>query len=182
MKILYNIITFISLISCVNNTKIEKHREINNHKDSLIEVITIFNTQLKNKNILTEEGYKKGIILIENYRSFIKKYNNDSLIENYLFDLIMYQQGLNFTNDALKSMEDFIIKFPENPRTPELINMQASIYDIEYHDEQMAKKTYLKLINNYPDNPLSIKAQEILDNGDLDLTIEERVHKWQKQN
>ena len=167
-------------MSCVNNTNPKINEKIGNQKDSLVLIIQKLDNELKNKNILTQEGYNKGTLLISTFQKYIELYPNDTLVQNYLFDMIMYLQGLNLTNDALIKMDEFILKFPENPRTPELINMQASIYDIEFHDKVLAKKKYQKLINEFPDHPLSINAQQILDSGDLNLTIEERVHKWQK--
>ena len=182
MKYLVSIIIALFLFSCTQDNKnIESESSLNNeHKDSLITIINSLNTELRDKNILSEEGFKKATILIRTYDSFIETYTDDSLVENYLFDLIMYQQGLNLTNEALKDMDSFVQQFSKNEKSPEIVNMQAAIYDIEFHDAVMAKKKYQFLIKNYPNHPLAIKAKEILDNGDLDLTIEERVKKWQK--
>lgn len=180
MKFLLSIFISLFVFSCVNNTNFKIKSNDKKQKDSLASIIYTLNSDLKNKNILTEDGYKKAITLINTYKVYISLYDNESIIEKYLFDLIMYQQGINLINEALKSMDTFVTKFPESDRTPEIINMQAAIYDIEFHDVVLAKKKYQSLINSFPNHPLAIKAKEILENGDLDLTIEERVHQWQK--
>lgn len=181
MKYINLLILSITLFSCNNNIQNKEVKVSNSKKDSLSLVIENLDGELKNKNILSKESYIKANELIKSYKLFINTYLNDSLSENYLFNLIMYEQGAKLTNDALKDMDKFIQTYPSNEKAPEILNMQAAIYDIDFHDVNLAKKKYLLLIKNYPNHPLAIKAKEILDSGDLELTIEERVKKWQSK-
>ena len=93
-------------MSCVNNTNPKINEKIGNQKDSLVLIIQKLDNELKNKNILTQEGYNKGTLLISTFQKYIELYPNDTLVQNYLFDMIMYLQGLNLTNDALIKMDD----------------------------------------------------------------------------
>lgn len=181
MKYIVLLTLSLSIFSCSNNIQKNDIKVLNSNRDSLSLVIENLNSELKNKNILSKDSYVKANELIKSYKLFIDTYLNDSLSENYLFDLIMYEQGIKLTNEALKDMDIFIQTYPSNEKAPEILNMQAAIYDIDFHDINLAKKKYNLLIKNYPNHPLAIKAKEILESGDLELTIEERVKKWQSK-
>ena len=51
--------------------------------------------------------------------------------------------------------------------------MQATIYDVDFNDSELAKKYYLGWFKIFQTTP-SVKAKKLL-SGDLNLTIEEEL-------
>ena len=133
------------------------------------------------KNLYSGQGMNfnkaRADSLLNQYIRFVKRFPKDTLAPKYLFQAA----GLAMTmGDGKKSMalyDDFILKFPDNPKAPVCLFFKGYIYENLIANYDKAKETYLLFLEKYPDNEFSKDARVALMN--IGKTPEQLVREFE---
>ena len=79
-------------------------------------------------------------------------------------ELFAYAQEATSAQEKIRSYQEIVDKFPDDPTTPKAMFMIGFVYAEELTDIPAADKTFARLIDRYPDTDMADQAQWMLDN------------------
>lgn len=108
-----------------------------------------------------EKGFTKDKAskLVDKYEKFIAEFPNDTNCKSYMVNgaemCLLQQDGTN----ALKFINEFLGKYPDDPRAGLMQYKKALVYDLLMHDGLRAVAEYDIFIRAYPSHPLKADAE-----------------------
>jgi len=91
-------------------------------------------------------------------------------------------EGIGKYNEAINILHKIITDYPETEKTPMFMYRKAIILEEKLGKPDNAKAAYNALIERFPNDPLSIGAQEYLNMDYLDMTDAELIEFLNSQN
>ena len=91
-------------------------------------------------------------------------------------------EGIEKYDDAITILHKIITDYPETEKTPMLMYRKAIILEEKLGKPDNAKAAYQALIERFPDNFLSISAQEYLDMDFLNMSDADVIKFLESQN
>ena len=91
-------------------------------------------------------------------------------------------EGIGKYNDAINILHKIITGYPETKKTPMFMYRKAIILEEKLGKPDNAKAAYQALIERFPDNFLSISAQEYLDMDFLNMSDADVIEFLESQN
>lgn len=119
------------------------------------------NTEVTTLEQEVEKGFTKdkATKLVDKYEKFIKDFPNDTNCKSYMVngaEMSLLQQD---ANGALKFINEFLGKYPDDPRAGLMQYKKALVYDLLMHDGLRAVAEYDIFIRTYPKHPLRQDAE-----------------------
>lgn len=96
------------------------------------------------------------------YVDFAEQYPKDSLAPELLFSAADLMQGHQEAGKAIKYWGQVWRNYPEHPKAPEAIFMQAFVFETRIGDVRNAGSYYRKLTRLYPEHPMAAQAEAAL--------------------
>jgi tetratricopeptide (TPR) repeat protein len=91
-------------------------------------------------------------------------------------------EGIGKYNEAINILHKIITGYPETEKTPMFMYRKAIILEEKLGKTENAKAAYQALIERFPDNFLSISAQEYLDMDFLNMSDKDLIEFLESQN
>ncbi len=91
-------------------------------------------------------------------------------------------EGIEKYDDAITILHKIITDYPETEKTPMFMYRKAIILEEKLGKPDNAKAAYQALIERFPDNFLSISAQEYLDMDFLNMSDKDLIEFLESQN
>jgi len=139
--------------------------------------------ELEKNKLFSNEGKpdkEMGNKLIKAYIAFADDFPVDSLSPEFLFAA----SRINVLNanyqPAIDILNRIIENYPDNKRMPDCLFTRANIYETYLHNLVEARKSYEKLIADYPEHPFSQDAAILIEN--LGKSPEELLESILKKN
>lgn len=145
MKISVLIFIAVTLIFYSCNSKNGRDKDLDNIKKIEAQTFSPKITKLDQK--LAGE-------LILAYEDFSKKYPQDSLAPQFLFKAGEVSMSTNQGGKAIQYFDNFLTTYPDKPKTPHCLFLQAFVYETQLKDLPNAKRKYEEFINRYPKHEL----------------------------
>lgn len=99
----------------------------------------------------------------EKYLKFVEQNPNDSTAPTWLFHALEINVVLKDADKSIELGNKLVEEYPESSWAPRTLLVMANyVYDDQLHDLDMARATYEKLINDYPDSELVDDAQKLI--------------------
>jgi outer membrane protein assembly factor BamD (BamD/ComL family) len=121
----------------------------------------------------------KADSLLDEYGSFIKHFPNDTLAAKYLFNAANLSMNMGSSAKSIEFFNQFIEKYPDNPRTAVCMFFKAYIYENQLKNLDKAKEIYLQFIDKYPDSDFAKDARMAIKN--LGKSPDEIVREFEEQ-
>jgi outer membrane protein assembly factor BamD (BamD/ComL family) len=147
-------------------------------REKTIKNITTLETQLYSGQAMNFNR-PKADSLLNLYDKFVTRYPKDSLAPKYLFQAASLAVTLGDGKKSLDLYEDFMKKFPDNPKTPVCLFFKGYIYENLLSNLDKAKETYLVFIEKYPDHEFVKDARVALMN--LGKTPDQLVREFEEK-
>ena len=161
------------LISCNNNLKTTSENEAMNKKIDSLEMILFHDSMGVINQKVSQE-------LMITYEKFVNQNPDDSLTADYLFRNAQIALSLKLGSRSVTYLEQFCSKYPQHPKAPHALFLEAFIYETELNKLDMAKQKYEEFITKYPQNDLYPDAKISLEN--LGKSGEEIMKEFEKKN
>ena len=113
----------------------------------------------KNINKLKIEEYNRFASLLEDIQEFLKKHPKHDLNVNAMYWIGEALYGEKEYERAILQFQDVIQQYGEHPKAAAAMFKQALSFK-SLGDNQNAKTTFQKLINNFPLSPEAEKAKQ----------------------
>ena len=91
-------------------------------------------------------------------------------------------EGIGKYNEAINILHKIITAYPETEKTPMFMYRKAIILEENLGKPENAKAAYKALIERFPDNFLSINAQEYLDMDYLNMSDADLIKFLESKN
>ena len=121
----------------------------------------------------------KADSLLANYKSFIKHFPDDTMSAKYLFNAANLSMNMGDGAKSVELFDQFISKYPDNPRSAVSMFFKAFIYENQLKDLEKAKEIYLQFIEKYPESDFAKDARMAIKN--LGKTPDEIVREFEEQ-
>jgi outer membrane protein assembly factor BamD (BamD/ComL family) len=121
----------------------------------------------------------KADSLLIQYTSFIKHFPDDTMSVKYLFNAANLCMNMSEGSKAIDFFNQFIQKYPDNPRVGTCMFFKAYIYENQLKDLEKAKEMYLQFIEKFPDSDFSKDARMAIKN--LGKSPDEIVREFEEQ-
>jgi len=148
------VIAFLS--SCNGGEKNEMSRE-----DRLKEI--------KKKETIVRDSYETGVIdsktaesLRKDYLAYASDFPEDSLAPQYLHKAAEVAMGINMEQEALKSLDLLLTKYPSYSMLPDALFYKGFILENYLKDVPAAIKVYEDFLKKYPKHELAPQVQATL--------------------
>ncbi|MCB0761023.1 MAG: tetratricopeptide repeat protein [Flavobacteriales bacterium] len=177
MRNLLYILIVITAVACGPKESPEVQAE-NNKKQELLDRITevegrAFATSAK---IDTQVGYE----LMRAYLDYSNQFHGDSISAEFMFKAGDVARNVGRHKQAISIFSNLHDSYPKFNRLPETAFIVAFIYDNDLNDREMAKKSYEKVIELYPEHKLAQDAQARIET--LYMTDEELIEMFKARN
>ncbi len=158
--------------SCELMSNTEKHRIMTQSIDSL-ESIVYVDTFLTNKTAANQ--------LLQQYSKFAETFPGDKVKSpEYLYKAGALSRGAGLPLKAIRCYDQFLKKYADNSKSPEVCFLIAFTYDADMNDINLAKEAYQEVITRYPDDHWAFQAEQRLET--IDMTDEELVQFFMKKH
>jgi outer membrane protein assembly factor BamD (BamD/ComL family) len=129
------------------------------HSDKLLQEIAAQEKRLYADTIITPREDSLAKATISNYEALAKEINADSIAANYLFKAADLCKGTRRFKQAIDDYGVLIQKYPQSPKAPLALFLQAFTYETEMNDLVMAKKLYEEFLQKYPAHQMAKSAE-----------------------
>jgi TolA-binding protein len=119
-----------------------------------------------------------GFSLAKTYTEFADHYPQDTLAPEYLFKAGEVNSGLNASLPAVQCFDRLVKNYPTSKRVPMALFLMAFVSETQLQDTASARKTYLEVIQKYPQTTLARDAQVCVQQ--LGMSPEELIQKFEK--
>jgi len=134
-------------------------------KDMLEAEATLFNED-------RTMNFETAPTVAEKYCKFVEQNPNDPKAPIWLFHAMEINITLKDSNKSIELGNQLLEQYPESQCAPQALFLMANyVYDEQLHDLDMARATYERIINEYPDSGFVDDAQKSIEY--LGLTPEE---------
>ena len=110
---------------------------------------------------------------------YADNYPKDTLSGDFLFLAARAANGLGQYHNSLDLMNRIIRYYKSYDHLAEVYFLKAFTYDENLNDKAKAKNAYSELMRKFPNDPLAVQAQFMLDN--LYLTDKQLIEKFKSQ-
>ncbi len=118
--------------------------------------------------------------LINVYINYADTYPDDTLAPAYLFKAGDIAMNTNRANQAITCYSSIIDKYPEYPKLPEALFLEAYVYENNLGRLDKARSLYEEFLSKYPDNEFADDARVSLKY--LGKTPEELIEIFSDEN
>ena len=146
--------------------------------ESLQKEISELEGSLENPNLPNRIAVSKQ--LIEYYEDYTNMFSNDKLAPEMLFKAGNQAVNIEEYDLALKEYNLVEEYYRNYLKRPEVLFLQAFVYETYKNEYGKAKERYEKLIKQYPDHELAVQAKESLKY--MGISDEERIRQFEKKN
>ena len=118
--------------------------------------------------------------LIEAYKNYAEKYQNDAVSPDFLFKAIDISVEYNALNPqkTIEITNLLIENYPDFNMTPMAMFIKGFIYENQMKDYEKALDTYHQFLERYPDNPMAADVQTTIKN--IGIPLEELIKTFEQ--
>lgn len=151
-----------------------------NQKEKLSEKIKA------NENLLFGDSLKTlndsvAVSTLDLYISYANQFPEDSSSAEFLFKAADLALGINKAPKALESLSLLMERYPNSPKAPSSLFMQAFIHETAMEDKEGAKILFGQFMEKYPDHPLFSSAKASFDQLASGMTDEELIRLFESK-
>jgi tetratricopeptide (TPR) repeat protein len=157
---------FLSIAGCGNNKPkpaacpaTDVNGRLDTSKEALFQTVRAIESKLKASPTL--ETYT-GNLAITAYLNYAKYFPADTLSTAFLFNAGNLASNIGQSDKAISIYEEIIAKYPKSRFVPKSLFLEGFLYDSKMKDTANARKKYMELINNYPNDSLTIQAKQVI--------------------
>jgi len=184
MKKLYIVLllAFVAIGCSEETVKEEKVEEevIEITPEMLFAELVDLDQKLVNQDLSFNKKYAKEIF--DAAKNFAKEYPNHEKTMDALEMAVKGAEGLGKYDEAINILHQLITDFDETDKTPSYMYNKARILEERLGKKENAKAAYNALIDRFPNDPLSISAQEYLNMDYINMTDAEIIEFLKSQN
>jgi TolA-binding protein len=168
------LVAVITITACIGCNKEGKKQE-------KIKVITAKEKEFFQSVNKGQMDYAKGREIIDLYKDYIITFPKDTIVPYmYYKGGLMYLQYLADINESIACFEKLKEEYPKFKQTPVAVFTLAYIYSDRKKNGDKAKEYYKFMIDNYPNDSLTLQAKVLYDN--IGKTDEDLWNYVQQQN
>lgn len=183
MKKIVVILSMIALLSaCGDSEKDEKKEEINVEINADMQFADLIKMDQELVNSDLSINLKVAEKLFTAAKNFSAKYPEHPKAIDALEMAAKTAESLGEYNDAINILHSMANDFEETELTPRYLYNKARILEERMGKKENAKKAYQELIKRFPNDPLSISAQQYLDYNYMDMSDEELIKMLEEKN
>ncbi len=166
-------ILMLAFTSCNNPTKpIAQNESLPKKIDSLEMILFHDSMGTVNQKVSQE--------LMLTYEKYVNQNPDDSLTADYLFRNAQIALSLKLGSRSVNYLEQFCTKYPQHPKAPHALFLEAFVYETELNKPDVAKQKYQEFIDKYPKSELYLDAKASLQN--IGKSGEELINEFEKKN
>ena len=166
-------ILMLGLTSCNNSTKPIVQNDLLPKKIDSLEMVLFHDSMGMVNQRASQE-------LMLSYEKYVHQNPDDSLSAHYLFRNAQIALSLKLGSRSVNYLEQFCTKYPQHPKAPHALFLQAFVYETELHQPKLAKQKYEEFIAKYPKSELYPDAQASIQN--LGKSGEELIKEFEQKN
>ncbi len=148
-------------------------------KDEAVQKITELEKKLLDQNGNPINEVSAYNLQVE-YDDFAMNFSEEPEAPEYLFKAANISINLGWGESAVKILEKFLEKFPENAKAPEALFFLGFVYDNQINDDAKAGDYYKQFLKKYPAHTFAKDAEASIKN--LGKTDEELMREFEKIN
>lgn len=118
--------------------------------------------------------------LMLTYEKYVDQHPDDTISAEYLFRNAQVALGLKLGSRSAMYLEQFYNHYPQHPKAPQALFMQAFVYETELNNMERAKIKYQEFITKYPNHEFYLDAELSLEN--LGKSEEDLMKEFEKKN
>ena len=182
-KIIY-LLSIVSIFSsCASdgeNTVQEPQVSVNLTPDQLFEDLKNIDRKLLNNDLSVDGKVAKE--LFESANQFASENPSHERAADALELAAKGAEGIQKYNEAINILHKIITEYPETEKTPMFMYRKAIILEENLGKPDNAKAAYQALIDRFPNDLLSVSAQEYLDMDYLNMSDAELIKFLESKN
>ena len=184
MKRLLLLIISALMFSCENsneNTDSDKKKtKMEFNKDDYERDIIAIKSLIDSISSVDNDYNVVGRKLIDDIIEFANNYPYGENVVDFLFTAAKTANGIGEYRESVKILDKIINKYPGYPNIKEVLFLKAFTYDENLNNKEKAKDAYLKIIQEFPKDPLASESKILLEN--LYLSDKELIEKYKANN
>jgi TolA-binding protein len=152
----------------------------NSEKKKALDRIAACETKIFGDSTATIPNETTGMEMIQAYTDYANAWPKDTISAEYLFKGAEIAMNMNKSAMAIEYYNRILLSYPEFPKKPYCVFLQAFILENQMNQYDQAKTRYQEFIDKYPNHVLAKDAQASIEN--MGKPIEMLIKEWEKKS
>lgn len=154
------ILAVIFFLSATMACSSQSGKSVSSNEDLLKQIDSL--EQYINKEDFTFQNDTAAQELTTALVTFVDQNKNHEKSPSYLFKAAGLKKNLGNLDEAVKYFNRIWTEYPEYPRAPDALFLEALMYEEDLQDKETAKARYNKFLELYPESEFAEGAKQIL--------------------